>query len=467
MNHKTRKTTRRRKKPDPQLPENLRHVNLHAAGIDIGSTEHWVAAPPGSDPEPVRSFGAFTADLHALAEWLKTCGVTTVAMESTGVYWIPLFQILETRGFEVLLVNARHVKNVPGRKSDVLDCQWLQELHTYGLLRGSFRPEDSICVLRAYWRHRDNLVRAVSGHIQHMQKALMQMNLQLHHVISDVTGVTGLAIIRAIVAGERDPHQLAEHKDHRIKATKATIAKALEGDYRTEHLFVLKQALELHDFYGTQIEACDREMEAHLRTLESRVDPAKAPIGPGRQCHKKPERNEPVFDLRGELYRLLGVDLTTIPGIQASTAQTLISELGCDISRWKSEKHFASWLGLCPGVKITGGKPLSGRTRRVVNRAATALRIAAQAVGRSKTALGAFYRRLKARLGAPKANTATAHKLARMVYRLLKFGQAYVERGDQAYEQHFQNRLIRNLHKQASSLGFQLVPQTILPRPVS
>lgn len=467
MNHKTRKRTRRTKKPDPQLPENLRHVNLHAAGIDIGSTEHWVAVPAGSDPKPVQCFGTFTADLHALADWLKECRVTTVAMESTGVYWIPLFQILETRGFQVLLVNARHVKNVPGRKSDVLDCQWLQELHTYGLLRGSFRPEDSICVLRAYWRHRNNLVRAVSAHIQHMQKALMQMNLQLHHVISDVTGITGLAIIRAIVAGERHPQTLAEHKDHRIKATKATIAKALEGDYRTEHLFVLKQALELHDFYCTQIETCDREMEAHLRTLESKGDPAQKPIGPSRQQHKKPERNEPVFDLRGELYRLLGVDLTTIPGIQASTAQTLVSELGCDITRWKSEKHFASWLGLCPGVKITGGKLHSGRTRRVVNRVATALRIAAQAVGRSKTALGAFYRRLRMRLGAPKANTATAHKLARMVYRLLKFGQAYVERGDQAYEQQFKNRLIRNLHKQATSLGFNLIPQTILPRPVS
>ena len=462
MNPKKRKSKPRpKKKPgETPLPESLRRVNLHAAGIDIGSTEHWVAVPPGSAPQPVRAFGSFTADLHALADWLKACGVTTVAMESTGVYWIPLFQILETRGFQVLLVNARHVKNVPGRKSDVLDCQWLQELHTFGLLRGSFRPEDEICVLRAYWRHRDNLIKAASAHIQQMQKALLQMNLQLHHVISDVTGVTGLAIIRAILAGERDPQRLAAFKDHRIKASVETIAKALEGDYRTEHLFVLNQALELHDFYAGKIAACDRAIEAQLRGMESKVPEPKEPLGPSRQQHKKPARNEPVCDLRGELHRLLGVDLTSIPGIQATTAQTLLSELGTDIGKWKTEKHFASWLGLCPGVKITGGKAYKTRTRRVVNRAATALRLAAQAVGRSKTALGAFYRRLKTRLGAPKANTATAHKLARMVYRLLKFGQAYVDRGDQAYEQHFKNRLLRNLQKQATHLGYQLIPQT-------
>lgn len=462
MNPKKKKSKTRRKKPaEAPLPESLRRVNLHAAGIDIGATEHWVAVPPGSDEKPVRGFGSFTADLQALADWLKACGVTTVAMESTGVYWIPLFQILETRGFAVLLVNARHVKNVPGRKSDVLDCQWLQELHTFGLLRGSFRPEDEICVLRAYWRHRDNLIKATSAHIQQMQKALLQMNLQLHHVISDVTGVTGLAIIRAILAGERDPHQLATYKDHRIKASVETIAKALEGDYRAEQLFVLSQALELHDFFALKIAACDREIEAQLRRMESKAGTPAEPLGPSRQAHKLPQRNEPVFDLRGELYRLLGVDLTTIPGLQAATAQTLVSEIGCDISRWKTEKHFASWLGLCPGVKITGGKAYKTRTRHVVNRAATALRLAAQAVGRSKTALGAFYRRLKSRLGAPKANTATAHKLARMVYRLLKFGQAYVDRGDQAYEEHFKNRLLRNLHKQAHHLGYNLVIQPV------
>lgn len=467
MNPRKRKSKPRTKRGETLLPESLRRVNLHAAGIDIGATEHWVAVPPGSDPKPVRCFGTFTADLHALADWLKACGVTTVAMESTGVYWIALFQILETRGFEVLLVNARHVKNVPGRKSDVLDCQWLQELHTFGLLRGSFRPEDEVCVLRAYWRHRDNLIKAASAHIQQMQKALLQMNLQLHHVISDVTGVTGLAIIRAIVAGERDPQRLAAFKDHRIKASVETIAKALEGDYRAEHLFVLQQALELHDFSALKIEACDRAIEARLRRMESKAKGPKEPLGPSRQGHKLAQRNEPVFDLRGELYRLLGVDLTTIPGLQAATAQTLVSEIGCDIGKWKTEKHFASWLGLCPGTKITGGKRLSGRTRHVVNRAATALRLAAQAVGRSKTALGAFYRRLKSRLGAPKANTATAHKLARMVYRLLKFGQAYVERGEQAYEQHFKNRLLRNLQKQASHLGYNLVPQPVSPSPVS
>jgi hypothetical protein len=316
-------------------------------------------------------------------------------------------------------------------------------------------------VLRTYWRHRDNLIKATSAHIQQMQKALLQMNLQLHHVISDVTGVTGLAIIRAILAGERDPQRLASFKDHRIKASVETIAKSLEGDYRAEHLFVLEQALELHDFYALKIEGCDRAIEAQLRRLESRAETAKQPLGASRQCHKKPARNEPVFDLRSELYRLLGVDLTTIPGIQASTAQTLVSELGTNISRWKTEKHFASWLGLCPGVKITGGKAFKSRSRHVVNRAATALRIAAQAVGRSKTALGAFYRRLKSRLGAPKANTATAHKLARMVYRLLKFGQAYVERGEAAYELHFRNRLLRNLQKHATHLGYHLVPNTV------
>ena len=408
-----------RRKGPPQRksgPSSFSMINKDAAGIDIGSGEHWVAVPEDRDEEPVRCFGCFTADLQAMAGWLRECGVTTVAMESTGVYWIPCYQILEEHGFEVKLVNARHVKNVPGRKSDVSDCQWLQRLQTYGLLSGSFRPDDQICVLRSYWRHRANLVRYASDHIQHMQKALTQMNLHLHKVLSNVTGVTGMNIIRAIISGERNPEKLALMRERGVKNTPEAIAKALEGDYRQEHLFALKQAVELYDFYHRQIEACDREIECYLHTFEAKVDPVQNPLP--KQKRKKEMRYQSFVDLRTELYRVSGIDFTQIPGLDVVTVQTILSEIGLDPGKFPTEKRFASWLGLCPNNRITGGQVKSTKTRKTANRAANAFRMAAQSLANSNTGLGGFYRRIRARLGAPKAITATAHKLARIFYRI-------------------------------------------------
>jgi transposase len=433
-----------------------------SAGIDIGATELFVAVPPDRAEESVRSFGAFTADLHALAEWLSACRIKSVVMESTGVYWIPVFQILETRGFEVCLINARHVKNVPGRKTDVLDCQWLQYLHSVGLLRGSFRPADQVCALRAYLRHRDMLVRSAARHIQHVQKALTQMNLHLHHVVSDLTGVTGLAVLDAILAGERNPQKLAALRDRRIKASEATIAKALVGDFRAEHLFTLRQALALYRQYQAHVLECDREIERHLATFESKTsEPTPAPIGRQR---KKPERNQPQFDLRGHLHRILGVDLTALPGLSTITVHTFFSEVGTDLSKFPTSKHFASWLGLCPDHRISGGKVLSAHTRTVKSRAAYALRLAAYSAGHSYSAIGDYFRRMRARLGAPKAITATAHKLARIIYHLLKTGAAYDDTVFAKNERRYQQRREANLRQQARELGFALTP---LPQEVS
>ena len=456
------KRQKRNKKGTPQQcgPASFPIVNHDAAGIDIGSEEHWVSVPEDRNEQPVRSFGCFTSDLHAMARWLKACGITTVAMESTGVYWIPPFQILEEHGFEVKLVNARHVKNVPGRKSDVSDCQWLQRLHTCGLLSGSFRPDDQICVLRSYWRHRANLVRYASDHIQHMQKALTEMNLQLHKVLSNVTGVTGMNIIRAIIAGERDPEKLALMREHGVKNTPETIAKALEGDYRQEHLFALKQAVELYDFYQRQIEACDREIERYLHTFEAKVDPVQNPL-PKR---KKENRYQSFTDLRTELYRMSGVDFTQIPGLDVVSVQTILSEIGLDPAKFPTEKHFVSWLGLCPNNRITGGKVKSSKTRKTVNRAANAFRMAAQAVASSNSGLGGFYRRIRARLGSPKAITATAHKLARIFYRMWTTGQAYTDLGSDYYENRYKERVLRNITKRARELGYTAVLQPIEQR---
>jgi transposase len=437
-------------------------INTNAAGIDIGSEEHWVAVPQDRDENPIRPFGCFTADLHAMARWLKACGVTTVAMESTGVYWIPPFQILEEHGFEVKLVNARHVKNVPGRKSDVSDCQWLQRLHTYGLLSGSFRPDDQICVLRSYWRHRANLVRYASDHIQHMQKALTQMNLHLHKVLSDVTGVTGMHIIRAIIGGERDPQQLALMREPGVKNTPETIAKALEGDYRQEHLFALKQAVELYDFYHRQIEACDREIERYLHTFEAKVDPVQNPLP--KQKRRKEMRSQSFTDLRTELYRMSGVDFTQIPGLDVVTVQTILSEVGLDPGKFPTEKRFVSWLGLCPNNRITGGQIKSSKTRKTINRAANAFRMAAQALASSNTGLGGFYRRIRARLGSPKAITATAHKLARIFYRMWTTRQSYTDLGSDYYENRYKERVLRNITKRARELGYDAILQPIEQR---
>jgi transposase len=443
-------TALKRKVP---LPPQLKQINLNAAGIDIGSEEHWAAVPPGRDREgqDVRRFEAFSGDLCALADWLKQCEIETVAMESTGVYWIALYELLVERGFEVLLVDARRVKNVPGRKTDVLDCQWLQELHTYGLLRGAFRPADQVCILRSYLRQRSMLVAYASHHVQHMQKALEQMNLKLAHVVSDITGLTGMGIIQAILKGERNPVELAKLRDPRCKNSEATVARALEGHYRQEHLFSLQQAVELVEFYQKQIAACDCQIEACLQQFED-----KSPETPLTARSRRRRRSGVGFDARSYLYRITGVDLTQIDSIEANTALTVIGEIGLDMSRWPTEKHFGSWLGLAPGNKVSGGKRLSGRTKPSANRAAAALRMAAQSLNQSQSALGAYFRRLKARLGAPKALTAAAYKLARILYRMLMHGAGYVDQGEATYEERYRDRLLRNLKRRAAELGFQL-----------
>ncbi len=356
---------------DIGLPDHLQHLNLHAAAIDIGATSHFVAVPPGRDSPDVREFAAFTSDLYRLADGLSQCQVTSVVMESTGVSWRPLFEILEERGFEVRLVDARHVKNVSGRKSDVLDCQWLQQLHTYGLLQGAFRPAEQIAVLRSYLRQRAMLVRYAAAHVQHMQKALQQMNVLLHHAVSDITGLTGMTIMRAIVAGEHDPQMLAQYRDPRCKQRVEAIAQSLTGNFRAEHLFGLAQALALYDTYQAQIALCDQQIEQQLQSFEP-ITTEAPPAAPAKQRNK----NEPAFDIRTYLYQMTGVALTQIDGTAAPTALTVISEIGTDMSRWKTVKHCTSWLGLCPGTKVSGGKVLASKTKPSANRAATALRLA-------------------------------------------------------------------------------------------
>jgi transposase len=437
-------------------PGQLSSVYPLAAGIDIGATAHVVAVPFECDDRPVRTFRTFSSDLRSLAKWLGEVGITTVAMESTGVYWVPVFEILEAHGFEVLLVNARDVKNVPGRKTDVNDAQWLQQLHQHGLLRGSFRPRDGIVQLRAYLRHRERLVDYAASHIQHMQKALMQMNIQLQHVVADITGVTGMRIIRAIVSGIHAPQKLAEYRDVRCAASPQTIAAALTGNYRSEHLFALRQALELYDFHQAKIAECDAEIEAALQHLNQERETPKEPLPAVR--HAK-GRNEPRFDPRPALYTLLGADLTQIHGFGPYTVLRLLAECGDDMRKWPSAKHFTSWLSLAPGNKISGGRLLSSKTRRSSNRAAALLRIAAVNIGRTQTALGAFYRRLAARIGKAKAVTATARKLAILFYKALRFGMTYVDPGTSYYEERYRQRVIHNLQRRAHSLGLKLVAQ--------
>lgn len=431
----------------------LNVINPHTAGIDLGSREHWVCVPWESTNNHIRSFGCTTPELFALADWLAFCGVTSIAMESTGVEWIPLFQILSERKFQVFLVNAKSVKTVPGRKSDVLDCQWLQQLHSYGLLAPSFVPEGEIAVLRSYLRQRENLVQNTSTHVQRMQKALTQMNLQLHKVISDLTGVTGLNILTAIINGERNPKILAKLADRRIKSSPEEISKALTGNYREEMVFILQQELSLYQFYQQQIFSLDQQIEKCLSKFDSKT--TESP--PTTKKKRRRRREQPVFDLHSHLYRITGVDFTSIDGLDVLTVQTIISEVGLDSSKFKNAKHFSSWLGLCPGCRITGGKIKSSQTRQVVNRAATAFRLAAQAVSRSHSALGAFYRRIKARAGAPKAITATAHKIARLYYTLWTNKESYVDLGAEYYEQQYQDRVIKNLKQRAKSLGLELV----------
>lgn len=428
----------------------LTHPN--AAGIDIGSASHYVAVPPDRDDEPVREFASFTADLHRLADWLRECGVDTVAMESTGVYWIPLFELLDARGFTVLLVNARHVKNVSGRKSDVLDCQWLQQLMSYGLLRGAFRPDEQVCVLRALARQRATLLKTQARSVQHMQKALVQMNIQLANVIADVAGASGQAILRAIVAGERNPYVLAGLKNSRVRASDDEIARSLQGTWRAEHLFALRQALDAFDFCGKQLQQCDEEIEAQLHRLHITA------VEPDRGKKRSKARNAPKFDLRTRLFQMCGVDLTRIDGIDVTTALVVVSEIGTDMSRFPTDKHFASWLGLCPGTKITGGKVMSGKTKRCANRAAQALRLAAAALRTSQSALGAYFRRLCARMDKPRAVTAAAHKLARLIYSMLTKGEEYTDQGQAYYEERYRQRVLHNLNRRAQQLGMTLVP---------
>jgi transposase len=438
--------------------DSLKQINLDAAGLDISPEAVYACVPSGRDCETVRQFGTFTADLHALADWLKGCGVTTVAMESTGVYWIPVYAVLADHGFEVCLINARHIKNVPGKKTDILDCQWIQQLHTYGLLQASFRPAEELCALRELVRHRNTLIRYRSAHIQHMQKSLEQMNLKLTEVVADITGVTGMTIIRAILQGERDPQQLARYRQPGCARSEAEIAKALEGHYRDEHLFTLRQAVELFDFYTQQMRRCDEEIEAKYTAFKPQVDLEQDPLPPPRQRPRPGKDNTPYFDLRSALYQMTGVDLTQIDGINVLTAQEVVTEIGLDMSKWPTVKHFTSWLSLCPNNQITGGKVKRRGRRKAKNRAAQALRMAAQSLNRSQSALGAYYRRMRAKHGPEKANVATAHKLARIIYFMLKNKTPYHATSIEQDEEKYRQRQLRNLQRQAQRLGFQLEP---------
>ena len=457
MNKNTPGTKELSTKKSKRVPKHLEHINLLAAGIDIGATSHFVAVPEGVSEITVREFRTFTSDLYALADWLKQCGIQTIAMESTGVYWIPLFEILEEKGFEVKLVDARQVKNVSGRKTDVLDCQWIQQLHTYGLLNGAFRPTDQICELRSYIRQRSMLIQSASRYIQQMQKALTQMNVQLHHVIADITGDTGMKIIRAIDKGERDPAILAEHRDRRCKSSIDDIKAALTGNYRTEHLFSLKQSLELYDYFQEKIQACDDEIAKTMAKFSTNPNVGDTPIDQLNPSKKQVSKNSPSFNLGAELHRLTGVDLLAVPGINHVSALQIIGEIGLDMTQWKSAKQFASWLGLCPGNKVSGGKRLSGKTKPSNNRAAAALRMAAFTLYRSQTSLGAYLRRLKSQKGPMKAITATAHKLAKIIYNMLRDGVEYKEAGQTYYEEQYRGRVLRNLRRKAAELGFNLV----------
>jgi transposase len=427
--------------------------------MDISADEIVVAIPPDRDEQPVRVFRTFTPELEALVAWLLACGIDTVAMESTGVYWVAIYELLEQHGIVAYLVNARHAKSVPGRKSDWNDAQWLQMLHALGLLRASFRPDAEITALRTLVRYRAELIAHRAPHILHMQQALQQMNVQVERVLSDIMGVTGQAIIRAIVDGERDPVVLAQFRNPACKSSEETIAKALRGTWKDELIFVLKQALLLYDVYTAQIAVCDGEIERYLQGMEARSGDPQAPLPDlppaKRDSHSK---NAPAFNARAHYARLLGVDLVAVMGLSASSVQTIISEIGTDMSRFPTVKHFGAWLGLAPRNDISGGKVLRSRTQKVANRASQAFRQAAQAVSRSDSAIGAYYRAMRARKGPEQATVATAHKIARIVYHLLKYGEAYQEESAAAYEQQRQERDLRQLTRRAAKLGYALTP---------
>ena len=423
----------------------------NAAAVDVGASSHWVAVPPQCTDAPVREVGTMTDDLNALADWLLACGVDVVVLESTGVYWIPVYEVLEQRGLKPWLVDARQVKYVPGRKSDVQDCQWLQKLMSHGLLRAAFRPAADVCVMRAVARQREVLQREQASWVQRMQKALVQMNIQLTEVISDVMGQTGQAIIRDIVAGQREARALARHRHIRVMASEADIAKALTGNWREEHLFVLKQALAMYDDIALRLRECDTRLQELLaERATATVELGKAP--------RAGSKTRAVFDARQQLANWVGVDLTRINGLGLDSVLKILSEIGTDLSRFANVKHFCSWLGLCPATKISGGKVLSARTKHSSNRVRQALKMAAMSLSHSDSALGAFYRRLCSRMDKPRANTATAHKLARMVYFMLTRGEAYVDQGQQRYELQQRQRSITALKRRAAALGFQINP---------
>jgi transposase len=448
----------------------LQVLHPDAAGIDIGNESHFVAIPPDRDSTPIREFGSWTSDLREMASWLKSHGIHTVAMQSTGVYWIAVQEVLEGAGLEVYLVNARGTKNLPGRKSDVQECEWLRKLHTYGLLNNSFRPPEQIRAIRTIWRQRDRLVKQCGRAVQQMQKALTTMNVQLANAISDISGATGQAIIRAIVSGTRNPWELAKLRDHRIAASEEEIAQSLHGSWREDVLFELMQVLECYDFYQHQIEACDQELKKHMDVVATREVTVKqdlpkddSPISsskPVRRRSKSRRKDQPKFDLASELERTLGVDLTRIDGIDVITAQVIFTEIGPDFSAFPDENHFASWLTLAPQRDISGGKvirhiPAAGR-----NRVANALRMAAQSLSHSNSYLGARYRRLRMRLEGPLACKAMARYLACLVYRMVVKGQAYVDRGAAHYESKRLEKERLALQRRASSLGLKLVPAT-------
>jgi transposase len=441
----------------------LEIVNRNVAGIDVGNESHFVAVAPGRDAQPVQEFGSWTADLERMAEWLKACGIETVVMQSTGVYWIALYDVLEAHGFKIWLANARHTKNLPGRKSDVQESQWLLKLHTYGLLRNSFRPPEEIRALRSLWRLRDRHVKEAGRAVQHMQKSMITMNIQLSNAISDITGVTGQAIIRAILAGERDPGKLAQLRNWRIKATEEEVARSLEGNWREDLLFELRQAVAAYDFIQTQMAECDQRLqklmaELPAREVEAAGGAAEAAPKPARKKRSGGKtKNVPRFDLQAELKRVCGVDLTSIDGVDVMTAQTIVAELGTDFSRWQDESHFASWLGLTPSRDISGGKVLKQGTLKVKNRVATALRTAANTLLHSDSYLGARYRSLRTRRGAPKAIKAMARYLACLIYRMFTRGQAWVDRGAREFENRRAQRELSALQRKAAAHGFKLV----------
>lgn len=437
----------------------------NAAGIDIGAREIFVAVPADRDQHPVRKCGTFTADLNRTAEWLVSCGITTAAMESTGVYWIPIYDVLEKHGIKPCLVNPRNMKNVPGKRTDFHECQWIQHLHSLGLLHAAFRPEGDVCAVRSLMRHRNDLVTMASEHIQHMQKALTQMNVQFQHVISDIAGLTGLAILDAIVAGERNPAVLAELRDPRIKASEETIRKSLEGNWRAEHILTLKQRLSLYRTHLELISDCDKEIEKLLAAFEPRVDPDVKPMPEDRkqkQRKRKKKSGDPNFNMRTEAYKLFGVDLTQIPGLMALVF-VLFSEIGRDMSRWPTAAHFVSWLGLCPDNDISGGKVLWRGARRTKNRAGTLFRLAAHSLHRDPTPMGDYLRRMKAKLGPAAATTATAHKIAVVFYTMVNKQVEYDASLWAQRDQMREKRIEARLHKQVAQRGYKLVPIAAQP----